>query len=238
MKSSLLLLLLLPLFCFGQVSVPNTETFSLQDVYNIVRGHAAFTTNSLQSCFSNSNADYFDPAYNIDTYAPANSMKRFRNYTIPADPPAEVACNAGVSYTGGESYPTVKTVELGTGTGIVTLTFDPINVPDLVIVYYGISRVINTGYYGSLLYDFGYSGRSSFTSALTGKVDPTQPIMLAATYPNTTIYPDDGYPRVSSPGGGVSFTFNKTTSYPTNATVHVYAPMGGTVWNFTLSCPE
>lgn len=61
------------------VLVPDTSNFSLQDVYNAVNDHASPGTN-LSSCFSNANSDYFDPTYNTDSYAPANSMLRFRNY--------------------------------------------------------------------------------------------------------------------------------------------------------------
>ena len=62
------------------IIVPNTNTFSLQDVWNAVKDHAPGTTGDLSDCFANAISNYFDPAYNNDSYAPANSMKRFRNY--------------------------------------------------------------------------------------------------------------------------------------------------------------
>ena len=66
------------------VSVPNTDTFSLTDVYAAVADHQIPSnpplTGDLSSCFARSIAEYFDPSYNNDSYAPANSMKRFRNY--------------------------------------------------------------------------------------------------------------------------------------------------------------
>ena len=61
-------------------AVPNTNTFSLQDVYNSVHGHTSGTTGDLQSCFNNAVSYFFDPNYNQDSYAPANSQLRFRNY--------------------------------------------------------------------------------------------------------------------------------------------------------------
>jgi hypothetical protein len=64
----------------AQTSVPDIETFSLQDVYNVVHGHTPETTFDLLSCFANSVAGYFDPAYNNDSYAPDSSLLRFRNY--------------------------------------------------------------------------------------------------------------------------------------------------------------
>ena len=61
------------------IKVPDTNTFSLVDVYNAVNDHAN-PTGDLADCFSKAISSYFDPAYNTDSYAPANSMKRFRNY--------------------------------------------------------------------------------------------------------------------------------------------------------------
>jgi hypothetical protein len=61
--------------------VPDTNTFSLQDVYDSVHGHAAITAGNLSSCFENAVNYYYDPLYNNTGFAPANSMLRFRNYT-------------------------------------------------------------------------------------------------------------------------------------------------------------
>ena len=84
-------LLFLSGVCIAQTSVPNTDTFSLQDVYNAVHAHTSGTTGDLQSCFTNAISSYFDPTYNTDSYAPVNSMLRFRNYhptsTNPCDYP-------------------------------------------------------------------------------------------------------------------------------------------------------
>ncbi len=62
------------------VSVPDTNTFSLTDVLAAVEDHAGDIANNLLACFSYANSTYFDPGYNNSSYAPANSMKRFRNY--------------------------------------------------------------------------------------------------------------------------------------------------------------
>jgi hypothetical protein len=72
-------------------SVPNTETFSLQNVYDSVHGHAASTTGDLSSCFLNAVGSYFDPTYNTSSYAPAASQKRFRNYTPVTGTPATIS---------------------------------------------------------------------------------------------------------------------------------------------------
>lgn len=58
------------------MAVPNTETFTLQDVTTEIGGGLT----SLQACFDGAMSSGFDSAYNNDSYAPANSMLRFRNY--------------------------------------------------------------------------------------------------------------------------------------------------------------
>lgn len=72
MKSKLIgLLLLISVACFGQ-SVPNTTTFTLQNVVDVVNP----TTDDLQDCFNDANADYFN-----DTHSGAkNSLLNFRDY--------------------------------------------------------------------------------------------------------------------------------------------------------------
>jgi hypothetical protein len=105
-------------------------------------------------------------------------------------------------------------------------------VPDRFIVIWNGSVVIDTGYRGGSFYDFGQSGRNSFNASLLGKVDP----VLGTTYPDTTNYPDDGYPRIVGVGAGTA-VFNKSSASPATCRVEVYAPLPGTAWNYTLGCP-
>lgn len=56
------------------MAVPDTETFSMQDIQTTTG------SSSLSAAFTGANPVLFDPAYNNNSYAPANSMKRFRNY--------------------------------------------------------------------------------------------------------------------------------------------------------------
>ena len=144
------------------------------------------------------------------------------------------ACNAGQTFPGGQSYPSTNTIVLGSGTGDVTLTFSAYDYPDFFLVEYN-STIYNSGWRGSSIYDYGGNSRSAFKSALWGKIDPTNP-SFPTTFPNITLYPEDGYPRVLSVTGGINFT--KSTNNPTTATVRVYAPMTGTRWNYILSCPN
>jgi hypothetical protein len=114
----------------------------------------------------------------------------------------------------------------------VDYSFDAYSVPDRFIVRWNSNVVIDTGYRGTSDYDFGGANRASFNADLNGQVDP----ITLVTYPDAINYPDDGYPRVTSPGGGIT-SFNKNLASPTSALVEVYAPMPGTAWQFTMSCP-
>jgi hypothetical protein len=64
------------------MAVPNRDSFELQDVVNEVNP----TTDDLQDCFNDAEPLLFDSNYNNDTYAPANSLKRFRNYNAIPPP--------------------------------------------------------------------------------------------------------------------------------------------------------
>ena len=146
------------------------------------------------------------------------------------------ACNAGQTFPGGQSYPSTNTIVLGSGTGDVTLTFSAYDYPDFFLVEYN-STIYNSGWRGSSIYDYGGNSRSAFKSALWGKIDPTNP-SFPTTFPNITLYPEDGYPRVNSTVATGSISFTKSTSNPTTATVKVYAPMSSTYWTYILSCPN
>jgi hypothetical protein len=143
-----------------------------------------------------------------------------------------VPCGEVSSYSGEQGYPITQSVTLGSGTGTVLYSFDAYSVPDRFIVRWDGNVVIDTGYRGTSDYDFGGPNRASFNADLNGQVDP----ITLVTYPDLTNYPDDGYPRVTSPGGGTT-SFNKTSASPTSALVEVYAPMAGTAWQFTMGCP-
>lgn len=61
-------------------NVPNTNNFSLQDVYNSVSSHDATVQDDLVSCFDKSVASYFDSNYGSKTMNP-KTLYGFRNYT-------------------------------------------------------------------------------------------------------------------------------------------------------------
>lgn len=73
-------------------SVPNTNTFSLQDVVDVVGD------NDLAAAFSLSNANYFDPLYGSKTMNP-KTLYGFRNYHPNSMPPVLVASGGMVLYS-------------------------------------------------------------------------------------------------------------------------------------------
>jgi hypothetical protein len=143
-----------------------------------------------------------------------------------------IECGTPSTYLGGESYPTIRTVNLGNDNGLSTLNYQAQSIPDRFIVEWNSGNVIDTGYVGSSSFDFGGNLRNMFTSSLTGRLDP----ITGNPYPNLSTYPNDGYPRIVGPGAGTS-SFTKNLTSPTSATVKIYAPSVGTGWSFTLGCP-
>ena len=157
-----------------------------------------------------------------------------------------IACGVQATYPGGQAYPTSHSITLGSDYGTVNLNYDMAQLPDQALLYFDGALMINTGYRGEASYDFGGSNRLTFKNSLNGKIDPVgtprtiiDPILgtihLPAIYPNFTLYPDDGYPRILGTGiGTASFYKNSTT---TTATVNIYSPLPGTIWQFSLTCP-
>lgn len=124
-----------------------------------------------------------------------------------------IPCGAGTSYSGGESFPTEQLVTLGTGTGLVTLTFNAYSAPDKFRVEYPSGSgiyVIDTGYRGDS------SQQSALDAALAARSLPPEPI-------------------VGVGAGTASFTKSGTEA---TAKVQVFAPLSGTAWDFNLGCPE
>lgn len=216
------ILLLININVLGQ-SVPNTETFTLQNVIDVVNP----TTDDLRDCLKDAVAAYFDPAYNNSSYAPDSSLLRFRNYALTYN------CGVSASFSGGNAYPSYYRVSLGTSTGTVSVSYNMRDYPDLLIIKYPSSTtVVNTGFRGHANFDYGGANRNEFNLSLNGRVDPS----TGVTLPNTTAYPDDGYPRISGGGSG-STSFSKSSSTETLCHVYIYAPMTSTAWSVDVGCP-
>lgn len=127
--------------------------------------------------------------------------------TTTLTPP--VPCDTGASYSGGEAFPSIQTISLGTDLGTVVLNFDALSVPDKFEVWFDGVKVIDTGYRGDI------SLQSNLNSALAARGLPPETIV--------------------GTGAGSDF-FEKSTA-TTTAEVRVYAPISGTAWSFVLGCP-
>lgn len=89
MKKLLLIWLnIYPILLLAQV--PNTESFSLQDVINNIG-----LGTSLSNCLTNAQSEAYDSQFNRDEYAPANSLLRFRNYNHINSNPWDITSTSG-----------------------------------------------------------------------------------------------------------------------------------------------
>lgn len=82
MRKWIVILLFLPLLGFSQV--PDTETFKLDTVVDIVNP----TTDDLQDCFNDANANYFHPTHygNYMGVGGKNTLLQFRDYKVRETP--------------------------------------------------------------------------------------------------------------------------------------------------------
>lgn len=65
---------------------------------------------------------------------------------------AEVICGTSTSYSGGQAFPNIVHVQLGSQTGLVTLAYATASNPDKFQVWIGGQKVIDTGYHGDARY--------------------------------------------------------------------------------------
>lgn len=118
-------------------------------------------------------------------------------------------CGQSNSYSGGQSFPSRYSVNLGPTTGTVTLSYDTVNIPDKIIIYYNGAKVVDTGYRGASSY------QSQLNDALASR----------------------GLPPETIAGGAIgSTTFNKNASI-NSCQIEVWAPLESTAWQVTVSCP-
>lgn len=137
-------------------------------------------------------------------------------------------------YVGGQTYPTIDEVILGSDIGTVAIQYNTLSQPDRILVVYDGSIVVDTGFIGNAFaFDYGSPSRLDFTSALTGLPDAVTGLI----YPYADIsHAPDNYPYVQFPEVNVQ-TFNKYSSLVTSAFVKVYAPLIGTGWEYQMGCP-
>ena len=132
--------------------------------------------------------------------------------------------------TSDDTFPHVREYNLGTDTGIVDIYFDPVDLPDRMVVIYNNEAVIDTGY---ATYGVGTSA-SRFTQLQNQlnnnlKSRGLQPTELRRVQEITGTTRNVGFSGPSHVRGTfVGYSFNKNISSVTKAYVLVYTPLPNT----------
>lgn len=122
------------------------------------------------------------------------------------------------------SVSNVVHVRLGSATGLVTLAFATSDNPDKFEVWIGGVKVLDTGYYGNVIY------QTQLDAVLKNKGLPPEKITqirAGGSDVPETVFAHKNYETA---------TFRKTTA-DAFAEVRVYSPITGTKWCFSMDCP-
>ncbi len=143
-----------------------------------------------------------------------------------------VACGVETEYEGGQAFPNLQLITLGSGLGEVELEYATGMNPDKFELWFDGVKVIDTGYHGKGAEP--YIGGGTFQSALTA-------YLLAHSLPDETIVEIPG-PAVDAPTQWASVTDRETVSFTkttttTTALLKVYSPLTGTLWIGNVGCP-
>lgn len=221
-------------------NVPNTTSFTLQDVYNSVSSHASSTSGNLVSCFDNAISEYFDPTYNNDTYngSPLQGMKRFRNYTPVLPIYATISMSYSLvsnPYPGVYNYSgniVVNATQSFNGGFYFSLDFLSGSIPSGQSEARSVSLTISRPF-PFLGYNFNTTGEGSSTEYTQSFASGTTTIPFTFTFVNDNW----NYPRPSSSfrlkllaGSGTSLSVPNSTS--TNGTTAVESILGITTTFF------
>ena len=135
-------------------------------------------------------------------------------------------------------------VNIGRGTGTVSLNWDMDNLPNRMDIVYDGAVVADTLYQGAVLV-----GQMTNLLAQDGRVVPQFDYTLTD---GVASFPDSGLEHTFVINSGVigiggdietgTTTFEKTSQFPETMLVRTYAPLGtigggGAGWSFTLDCP-
>jgi hypothetical protein len=153
----LVVFMVIALWTAGQV--PNTTTFSLQDVLNVVNPpmQAAVPTDryDLQDCFAAAASSYFNATYKAQYYSAAgnlNNLLMFRDYGAHnASTPISIVGSTNTDYTTAT-------------TSLQQIVPSGTNVGDLLIIYTGIDENYLLTVPSGWLSIYGYSGGSPHNS--------------------------------------------------------------------------
>tara|TARA_R100001460_G_scaffold56018_3_gene95442 strand:- start:1528 stop:6105 length:4578 start_codon:yes stop_codon:yes gene_type:complete len=166
------------------------------------------------------------------------ALAEFNSCCSCAPPAPTTPCSQAVGYTGGQSYPDRRNIELGSGTGTVTVEFRGQTVPDRMIVKFDGVTVIDSQYHG------GQSQIPNLHQELSG-TDPNTGSPYVEPTSGNAYAPNGTAPLPTVANGGFiqgtqnvykTFTFNKNTA-TTSCQVEVYGPLSGTAYDVNVSCP-
>ena len=124
-----------------------------------------------------------------------------------------VPCGSNVSYSGGVSYPTEKTIQLGNNSGDIRINFQTYGVPDRLVAFLDNIQVLDTGYIGSP------SHQTTLNNWLTQNNEQPQTIT-------------DNFNSI------IQYYITKTSTNPQNLILKIYAPLSGTAWDIFVDCPK
>ena len=166
------------------------------------------------------------------------SLAQFNSCCSCSPPAPTTPCAQAVGYTGGVSYPDRRNIDLGSGTGTVTIKFKAQIVPDRMIVKFDGVTVVDSQYHG------GVDQIGSLHSVLTG-IDPNTGSAYIEPTSGNAYEPNGTAPLPTVANGGFidgtrnvykTFTFTKNTA-TTTCQVEIYGPISNTRYNVNVSCP-
>lgn len=125
----------------------------------------------------------------------------------------------------GFTFPTSILYSLSATIGTVDIQANNTsNIPIRFVLNYDDEIILDTGYNGSQIYNYGGTQRQTFINSLKDK--PPQPNVATAA---------DGYPVVTTVAPTISSFFKDTDK--SRAIFDIYNPLSATGWEVFLSCP-
>lgn len=159
-------------------------------------------------------------------YYYADTGSDFYTYTSEYNLPATgsvttlAADTAAVKYLGGITGSYSYSVDLGTGFGEVTLTYDAGELPDRFIVQYSGSNIIDTGFRGSTIHNRALKRRGKL-NGISGSAAGTASFTKLSTISSSVVI-------VQSPLGNTNFGFTLSSPVkPSQQTVTFFARVTG-----------
>ncbi|MCH7233546.1 packaged DNA stabilization protein gp10 [Xylella fastidiosa subsp. multiplex] len=171
------------------------------------------------------NVNALELVFGTDAHGGATPAPTIEKPPPASEPPAKfIPCGVMEMYSGGEAFPNVVHVRLGSATGLVTLAFATSDNPDKFEVWIGGVKVLDTGYYGNVIY------QTQLDAVLKNKGLPPEKITqirAGGSDVPETVFAHKNYETA---------IFRKTTA-DAFAEVRVYSPITGTKWCFSMDCP-